>query len=124
MLDEEIAIGVPYGETIRKMPPVGDGADSDLQQPLDLVRRLEPGAEQHLLDQLTGIVRPPVAARAQTFEVDRIGKQIEQAVAVLRRQRMREPLPDQTPLPFSGVRAAPAGRVHHLVGTGRARRRR
>ena len=62
-------------------------------QPQDLVTRIEPSAEDDLVDDLAGLRRLPVPAGSQGLEVDRVGQQRAQRGTVLGGQGPREALP-------------------------------
>jgi len=93
LLDQVVTVGLTHPQQVTDMLATGKKTLAERFQPQDLVARIEPSAQDELVDDLARRGGLPVTARGQGLEVDRVGQQRAQRGTVLGGQRSREALP-------------------------------
>jgi len=94
LFDQVVAVGTANPQQVADVLATRQVACLDGHQALDVVAGVEPFAEHDVVDHLVGCPGLPMTARCQRLEVNRVGQDGPQAVAVLRGQSAREALAD------------------------------
>ena len=79
LLDQEHPVGVHHPDPVRDSAAVGDRADRDVLECGDVIAGLEPGAEDHTVDELLGGARLPDLTGGHAAEVDLRVEEVEAA---------------------------------------------